>query len=144
MPGNLPLRGRIRGGPIRPEELPHLVMIRLQHGNGIFRAAPCLVTRGHDLLLRLLYVQRPVSHRERQGTAWFSRCCSLLLQALCQGNTADARLVRADPGDTGILRRRRDCIRGARLQRVFLDMGILSSGGGATSAGGGRSSRVAL
>jgi hypothetical protein len=54
--GNLPLRGRIPGGPIRPEELPHRVMIRLQHGNGIFRAASGLVTRRHGILLRLLYV----------------------------------------------------------------------------------------
>ena len=54
--GNLPLRGRILGGPIRPEELSHLVMIRLQQRNGIFRAAPCGVPWCHGILLRLLYV----------------------------------------------------------------------------------------
>src|SRR4029450_5755889 len=52
--GNLPLRGRILGGPIRPEELPHLMMIRLQHSNGIFWAAPCCVPRCHSILLSLL------------------------------------------------------------------------------------------
>jgi hypothetical protein len=43
---NLPLCGLILGGPIRAEELPHLVMIRVQQDNGIFRAASCGVPCG--------------------------------------------------------------------------------------------------
>jgi hypothetical protein len=54
--GKLPLHSRRLGGPIRPEELPHLLMIRVQHRNGICRATPCGVPRCHSLLLPLLYV----------------------------------------------------------------------------------------
>jgi hypothetical protein len=63
---NLPLRGRILSDPIRSEELPHLLMIRVQHRNGIFRTAPCCVPWCHGLLLPLLYVQRQASHCEEQ------------------------------------------------------------------------------
>src|SRR5262249_26182736 len=144
--GNLPLRGRIPGGPIRPEELPHRVMIRLQHGNSIFRAASCLVTRSHGILLRLLSVQRHASQRESQDTTQFSYCYSLL-QALCHGYADGARLMRAGPGDTGMLCHRRqqrsDGTRDAAPPLWRADYEDSSDGRGATSAGCGGSSRVA-
>ena len=72
---NLPLRGRILSGPIRPEELPHLLMIRVQQRNGIFRAAPCGVPWCHGLLLPLLYMQRHIAHGEGHDRMVLSLSC---------------------------------------------------------------------
>jgi hypothetical protein len=63
------------------EELPHLVMIRVQHRNGIFRATPCGVPPCHSLLLPLLYMQRHASYFEGHDRIVLS--VLLLLQAMC-------------------------------------------------------------